>query len=135
MPTDTRGRIAAAKDNALESLLACELSNFEIPTSHFSAATHPRRSCFAFAGWDSLIARSDRPRLRYGDDLVTALRLGGCLRWKERLLCPLSCRLRSDWRPAIPALQSAASVTAVFSSYVAHSQRSRWRFAAGNLRN
>ena len=30
------------------------LSNFELPTSHFSAATHPRRSCFAFAGRDSL---------------------------------------------------------------------------------
>ena len=29
---------------------------------------------------------------------------------------PLSCRWRSDWRPAIPALQTAASVTAGFTS-------------------
>jgi hypothetical protein len=49
-----------------------QISNFEVRTSHFSAATHPRRSCSAFAGWDSLIARSDHPRLRYSDELSTA---------------------------------------------------------------
>ena len=59
----------------------------------------------SLAGTRSLtLARSDRPRLRYGDDLATELRLGGCLRWKERLSCPLSCRWRSDQHPCCPSL-------------------------------
>ena len=40
-------------------------SNFvSSPFALQSRLPHPRRSCFAYAGWDSLIARSDHPRLR-----------------------------------------------------------------------
>ena len=42
--------------------------------------------------------------------------LDGYFRWEERLLCPLSCRWRSDWHPCHPASQSLTSMPACFTS-------------------
>ena len=70
----TRGRgIVAAKGDALERLPAVRTFKLRpIPFALQSRLPHPRRSYFASAGWDSLIARSDHPRLRYSDELSTA---------------------------------------------------------------
>ena len=114
----TRGRgIVAAKGDALERFSPVRTIRLRnVPIALQSRLPHPRRSCFVFAGWDSLIARSDHPRLRYSDELSTAYRLVGCLRWNERLSCPLSCRWRSDWLPCHPASQSLTSMPAYFTS-------------------
>jgi hypothetical protein len=41
-----------------------------LPLALQSRLPHPRRSCSAYAGRDSLITRSDRHRLRYNADLT-----------------------------------------------------------------
>jgi len=92
-----------------------------------SAATHPRRSCSASAGWDSL-ANHSLGLITLG--LARSLEMEACL----AVLSNFSIRT-SNFLPrstadgdqtgihAIPALQSAASMTAVFSS-VLYSQTS-----------
>ena len=68
----------------------------------FARLAHPRRSCCAFAGWDSLANHSLGLITLGFARAMTCLSnnwLGGCSRWRERLLCPLSCRGRPDWHP------------------------------------
>ena len=47
------------------------------------------------------------------------------------MLCPLSCRWRSDWLPCHPASQSLTSMPACFSSFVAHRPAARSAFCRG----
>ena len=117
VPSDTRARIRRCEGRCIgivAGVWTFQTSNFLLRTS---AQAHPRRSCFAFAGWDSLVARSDRPRLAIG--------------LHRQLLCcsrPLTTSICHHFSALVPManrpasmlsqpLQSAASVTAVFSSY------------------
>ena len=76
-----------------------------------------RRSCFVYAGRDSLIARSDRLRPRYVPDLEWLLAVQSKIINQKSSMAPRS-RADGDHTGihANPALQTAASVTAVFSS-------------------
>ena len=76
----------------------------------FARLAHSRRSCSAFAGWDSLANHSlGLITLGFAGAMngLSNRRLAGCLTWKERLLCPLSCRWRSYWHPCHPGLTNA----------------------------
>ena len=83
-----------------------------------SSSLVPRHSCFAYADRDSLIARSDRPRPRYVPDLEWFLAVQSKIINQKSSMAPRS-RADGDQTSilAVPTLQSAASVTAVFSSY------------------
>ena len=64
-------------------------------------------ACSAFAGWDSLANHSlGLITLGFARAMTWLSNswLGGCSRWRERLLCPLSCRGRPDWHPCHPSL-------------------------------
>ena len=92
----------------------------------FARLAHSRRSCSAFAGWDSL-ANHSLGLIALG--FARAMNglgnrwLAGCLNGKS--VCCVRFRADGDQTSlrAVPALQSAASVTAVFSS-VLYSQTS-----------
>ena len=62
--------------------------------------------------------------------------LDGYFRWEERLLCPLSCRWRSDWHPCHPSLTIGGIRDRRFPFFTARTdQRHEWRFATGNASN
>jgi len=139
MPSDTRRGIAAAKWLNWNRIEHAILSNFELHPSHFSAATHPRRSCFASAGWDSLANHSLGLITLGFARAMTCLSnnwLGGYSRWSERLLCPLSCRWRPDWHPCHPSLTIGGIRDRRFQfCTLLTDQQPRMRLAAGNIRN
>ena len=62
--------------------------------------------------------------------------LGGCSRWRERLLCPLSCRWRPDWHPCHPSLTIGGihDRRLQFCTLLTD-QQPKMRLAAGNIRN
>ena len=70
MPTDTRGAVAMMKSLALDAKHDVpELPWMEAGLCGSIIITRARRSCSAYAGRDSLIARSDRPRHRWSKEL------------------------------------------------------------------
>ena len=107
MPSDTRWAVAMMKSIRWMRNMACQSCHWwkRGLAVQSSSLVPVARATPSLAGTRSLkLARSDRPRLRYSYELATARRLVGCLRWSERLLCPLSCRWRSDWLPCHPSL-------------------------------
>jgi hypothetical protein len=62
--------------------------------------------------------------------------LGGCSRWKERLLFPLSCRGRPDQHPCCPSLTIGGIRDRRFQfCTLLTDQQPRMRLATGNIRN
>ena len=116
-PTDTRGRIAAAKWLNWNHYEHVFLSHLELHPSHFRAATYLPRSCSAYAGRDSLSLGLMANRLRCcmdsSNEPITerwlALESCSCL----PALVPLAHQTGIH---AIPPCQSSASMLRHLSS-------------------
>ena len=119
MPTDTRWAVAMMKCIRWMKNISFESCHgWKRGLGVRSSSLVPVARTPAFAGWDSLIARSDRPRLRYGDDLEWFLAVQSKIINQKSSMAPRSPADGDQTSIlAVPALQSAASVTAVFTSY------------------
>jgi len=105
----------------------------------FARLARTPRSCCASAGWDSLANHSlglITLGLARAMTFLSNNRPGGCSRWRERLLCPLSCRWRSDWHPCHPSRTIGGIHDRRFQfCTLLTDQRPKMRLAAGNIRN